>query len=137
MLGGSPAFVALRDKAVTGTIGFAFLISALIGKPLLYPIARATMARESAESLARFEAMRGSDELHRTVMTMTWVWGLGLVGEVTLSVLLYRLLPLGAYLGVGPLVGYGSIGALALWTLLYRRRRQGIVMAPLGEQRPE
>lgn len=120
--GGSARFLQLREKMVTLAIGLAFLISAAIGKPLILPLARASMARRSPEDLARFEAARGNDQLHRMIMVMTLVWGGVLVAEFCLGAALIFAMPIQDFLIVGPVLSYATLGLLALWTLLYRRR---------------
>jgi hypothetical protein len=104
-------------------IGMAFIVSALIGRPLIGPLARATVARESAEALAEFDAHRDHGPLRHMIAVMTWVWGLGLLANFAVSVLLIYSLSVGQYLVIGPIVGYGTMGALAGWTVLYRRYR--------------
>lgn len=121
--GGSAQMLQLREKLVTLAIGLAFLGSAAFGKPLIYPLARATMARQSDQALAEFDA-KGNDALVRhTVMVMTLVWGIGLLADFAISVALIYLLPIEAYLVAGPVVGYAAIGGMTLWTILYRRYR--------------
>jgi hypothetical protein len=127
--GGSVQMLALREKMVTVLIGLVFLGSAAIGKPLIYPLARATMARESDQALAEFDAKRGSATVHHTVMVMTLVWGFGLLADAAVSVVLVYSLPMSAYIIVGPIIGYGSIGGLTLWTVLYRRYRTRYAVA--------
>ncbi|WP_157098935.1 VC0807 family protein [Novosphingobium rosa] len=122
--GGSAQFLQLREKLVTLAIALAFLGSAAIGKPLIYPLARATMARESARSLAEFDAKRDDAMVRHTVMVMTLVWGFGLLVDFLVSVALIYALSIEAYLVVGPVIGYGAMGGLALWTVLYRRYRE-------------
>jgi len=51
--GGGPRMLQLREKLVSGVIGLAFLISAAIGRPLIYELARAGMAREGASEADR------------------------------------------------------------------------------------
>jgi len=125
--GGSARFLELREKMVTLLFGLAFLGSAAIGRPLIWPLARATMARESGEALAQFEADRDHPMLRRTIMVMTLAWGFGLVADVAVSVGLIYALPVGTYLIVGPLLGYATIGGLTVWTVWYRRHRTRIV----------
>jgi hypothetical protein len=122
--GGSARLLALREKFVTLAIGMAFLISAAIGKPLIYPLARATMARRSAAEAEAFDARRDHAAVRRTIMVMTLVWGFGLVAEFCLGAALLFVLPIGQYLAVSPVLGYGTIGGLVLWTAVYRRRRE-------------
>ena len=123
MLGGGGAkFLQLREKLVTGVIGFVFLGSALIGKPLIYELARATMRRKSEEEAQQFEALQVHAGFRRTMMIMTLVWGGGLLADVAVSVVLVFALSIREYLIVNPILGYGTMGALSLWSFLYGRR---------------
>jgi hypothetical protein len=130
--GGSARFLQLREKLVTALIGLAFLGSAAIGRPLIGPLARATVARESADALATFEARRNEPRLRRMIMVMTLVWGFGLLADFAVSVLLIESMSVADYLVAGPIVGYGSIGGLTLWTVIYRRRARR-AMAPRSD----
>jgi intracellular septation protein A len=123
MLGGGGArFLQLREKLVTGVIGLVFLGSAVIGKPLIYELARATMRRKSEVEAQEFEALQVHAGFRRTMMVMTLVWGLGLLADVAVSVVLVFALSIRQYLLVNPVLGYGTTGALGLWTFLYGRR---------------
>jgi hypothetical protein len=128
MLGGGGAkFLQLREKLVTGAIGLAFLVSALIGKPLVYELARANMRRKSEGEAQQFEALQVHAGFRRTMTVMTLVWGLGLVADVAVGVALVFTLSIRTYLIVNPVLSYGTMGALTLWTFLYgqRARRHG------------
>ena len=121
--GGSAQLLQLREKTATLLVALAFLGSAAIGKPLIYPLARASMARESAEIAAAFEARRHNAAVRHTVMVMTLAWGFGLLADFAVSVLLIYSVSIATYLILGPIIGYGTIGALTVWTMLYRRHR--------------
>ena len=125
--GGGVQFLQLREKLVTGAIGLAFVGSALIGKPLIFELARATKRRKSAGGAEEFEALQVYAGFRRTMMVMTWVWGLGLLADVAVSVVLVFALSIREYLIVNPILGYGTMGALSLWTFLYGQhaRRRG------------
>jgi hypothetical protein len=125
--GGGVRFLQLREKLVTGAIGLAFLGSALIGKPLVYELARASMQRKSESEAEQFALLRAHAGFRRTMMVMTLVWGLGLIADMAISVLLLFALSIREYLIVNPIIGYGAIGALSLWSFLYgqRARRRG------------
>jgi hypothetical protein len=124
--GGSVRFLQLREKLVTVTIGLVFLGSAAIGKPLIYQLARATLQRRSPSELEGFEAMRDNPFFRRTMTTMTLVWGFGLVGEAMLAACLVLVLSIAQYLVVGPIVGYGTMGALSFWTYWFSQRQRRI-----------
>ena len=121
--GGSAQLIALKEKMVTLLFAFAFLGSAMIGKPLIYPLARATMARQSKEAAESFDRRRDEAPVRYTVTVMTWVWGLGLLADALLSILLVYSLPMRLYLIAGPILSYATFGGLAAWTFLYRRYR--------------
>ena len=124
--GGSVKFLQLRERMVTMLIGLLFLGSAAIGKPLIYQLARATIMRRSSSELQEFEAMRDNVHFRRVMTIMTLVWGFGLVGEASLAVVLVFTLSVHDYLIAGPILGYGTTGALSLWTFLYARERRRI-----------
>jgi hypothetical protein len=125
--GGGVQFLQLREKLVTGVIGLAFVGSALIGKPLIYELARATKRRKSAAEAEEFEALQVHAGFRRTMVVMTWAWGLGLLADVAVSVVLVFALSIREYLIVNPILGYGTMGALSLWSFLYgqRAKRRG------------
>jgi hypothetical protein len=60
-------------------------------------------------------------------VVMTWAWGLGLLADVAVSVVLVFALSIREYLIVNPILGYGTMGALSLWSFLYgqRAKRRG------------
>ena len=120
--GGGVRFLQLREKLVTGVIGLVFLGSALIGKPLIYELARASMRRKSAAEAEQFEALQVHAGFRRTMTVMTLVWGLGLLADVAVAVVLVFVLSIREYLLVNPILGYGTMGALSLWSFLYGRR---------------
>lgn len=120
--GGGVQFLQLREKLVTGVIGLAFVGSALIGKPLIYELALATKRRKSAAEAEEFEALQIYAGFRRTMLVMTWVWGLGLLADVAVAVVLVFTLSIREYLIVNPILGYGTMGVLTLWSFLYGRR---------------
>ncbi|THD38236.1 MAG: hypothetical protein E7773_00290 [Sphingomonas sp.] len=120
--GGGPQFLLLREKLVTGAIGLVFLGSALVGKPLVYQLARASMRRKSEGEAEAFAALQVHAAFRRTMTVMTLVWGFGLVADVTLGVVLVFTLSVREYLIVNPILSYGTMGALSLWSFWYGRR---------------
>ena len=125
--GGGAKFLQLREKLVTVSIGLVFVGSAAIGRPLIYQLARATIMRRTPHELADFEAMRENVHFRRVMMRMTLVWGFGLLIEAGVAAALVMTLSIHNYLIVAPIVGYGTMGGLSLWTWWYAResRRRG------------
>src|SRR6201996_3930508 len=84
-LGGSPRMLLLRESLVSGAVGVAFLLSLPMPRPLIFYLARATVAREMAGGAAHFEALwRERPGLAPAMRTMTLVWGVGLTAETAL-----------------------------------------------------
>ena len=127
--GGSVHLLQLREKLVTALIGMVFLVSAAVGRPLVYQLARAGMMRNRSSELAAFEGLRDNAFFRRSMTLMTLVWGFGLVGEAALSCALVYTISVREYLIVGPVIGNASMGALGLWTFWYSRRQRRLGQA--------
>ncbi len=122
--GGSPRLLLMRESLVTGLIGLAFLGSAAIRRPLIYVLANATMTRRSAAEGEEFRAARDQPGFRRAMTVMTLVWGSGFVAETCVRSVLVFSIPVSRFLIIAPIMGYGTIGLLALWTFLYARRKE-------------
>ncbi len=120
--GGGVQMLQLREKLVTAVIGLVFVASAAIGKPLVFELARATMRRKSEDEAREFEGLQVHAGFRRTMTIMTLVWGFGLLADVAIAVVLVFELSIREYLIVNPILGYGTMGALSLWSFLYGRR---------------
>lgn len=122
--GGSVRFLQLRENLVNAIIGAIFLVSAAIRKPLIYQLALAGARRKSAAGAAEIERLRDNVHFRRTMMLMTIVWGTGLVAETAFACVLVFSMSIQAYLVVSPILAYGTIGALGLWTAWYGNRQR-------------
>jgi hypothetical protein len=120
--GGSARFLQLRENLVTGLIGLAFLGSAAIGRPLIYQLAHAGELRKSPADANRFEALREKPRFRRAMTVMTLVWGFGLIGQTIVACVLVFRISIRHYLIVSPILGYGTMGGLALWNFWYVKR---------------
>ena len=120
--GGSPRMLLLRESLVSGAVGVVFLLSLPMRRPLIFYLARATVAREMAGGAAHFEALwRERPALASSMRLMTLVWGIGLTGETALRAWMALTWPIERFLVVSPFIGYGIYSGLALWTLWYRK----------------
>lgn len=122
-LGGSARFLLLRESLVSGAIGVVFLLSLAFRKPVVFYLARATIARELEHGEERFEALwRERLSLRSSIRLMTLVWGVGLSVETMIRSWLAWNWPIEQYLVVSPVISYGIYGGLTLWTIWYRTR---------------
>lgn len=120
--GGSVRFLQLRENLVTGVIGLAFLVSAAIGRPLIYQLALAQKSRESQTEASHFESLRDKPRFRRIMTLMTLVWGFGLLFQTTVACVLVFRMPIPRYLLFSPFISYGTIGGLSLWSFWYGNR---------------
>ena len=119
---GGVRLLQLRGQLAKVVIGFVFLASAAMGKPLIYQLARARIKRRSSAEVASFEAMRDRPAFRRAMMIMTLAWGTGLIVETVISYVLTFVLTVEQYLIARPIMDFSSIGALTAWTYWYARR---------------
>ncbi|PXW22878.1 VC0807 family protein [Paraburkholderia caballeronis] len=119
----------VREPLVSGIVGVFFLLSLSMKRPLVFYLARSTMARERSGQEKAFDAMWQSRPALRTsIRLMTVVWGLGLVGEN--AVRFWMAIAMNGSNGQrwSMAVRYATYAGLMLWTVGYRRwyvRRQG------------
>jgi hypothetical protein len=125
--GGSAKFLQLRENLVTGLIGLVFLGSAAIGRPLIYQLARASKLRQSKAEAERFESLRNKQHFRHGMTVMTLVWGFGLLAQTAVACMLVFRVSIPRYLVISPILGYGTMACLALWTFWYvkRMKRRG------------
>ncbi|MGI4814658.1 MAG: VC0807 family protein [Janthinobacterium lividum] len=120
-----PGRESLRDPVISGAIGVAFLLSLLMPRPLIYYLARSTLARQSDDGhgAERFEEnWRRWPALPGKLRWMTVVWGVGLIVENVLRTYISWISPQGQLQWLADTVRYGIWAALTLWTF-YRRRQ--------------
>ncbi len=122
--GGSVRALQFRENLVGAFVGVAFLGSLLVRRPLIYELARASIARASAAESTAFTMLRAHPRFRRAMTTMTWVWGLGLLAQTAVAFALIVAMPIRDYLIAGPIFGYASFGALGWWTFLYARQQR-------------
>ncbi|HEX7390681.1 MAG TPA: VC0807 family protein [Acidiphilium sp.] len=127
--GGSVSDLQLRQNFVTAAIGLGFLVSAAIGRPLIYQLARAAKMRTSPAEVERFERLRDNHHFRRTMMIMTLVWGIGLLISSGIGCILVFSLSVPDYLIANPIVSYGIIGVLILWSIWYDKRQRRLIEA--------
>lgn len=124
--GGSPKLLQLRENAVTGLVGFVFLASLLMRRPLIYHLAAATFARQGASSSDRLASFAATPRGESFFRHLTILWGVGLVVQTAVMIWLVYLWPIGRYLLLSPFIGYGILGLLFAGTLWYRRSLRSV-----------
>ncbi|HEX3984821.1 MAG TPA: VC0807 family protein [Acidisoma sp.] len=122
VLGGSPKLLQIRENAVTGLIGVVFLVTLLLERPLIYHLTLAVFVRQGREEAQRLEGFAATEKGVAFFRHLTLLWGVGLVAQTAVMVWLVYLWPIGRYLLLSPVIGYGILGLLLAGTFWYRRR---------------
>jgi hypothetical protein len=112
LTGGDGFIVKIKGVLITGPIGVAFLLSALIGRPLIGVIFR---------YLARRNPGRRLPDHHQATVTTLLIGGM-LTLSAAVTVVLALTLPTAMYLALSDVVGLGIIGLGFLAIFLVRRR---------------
>jgi intracellular septation protein A len=114
LIGGDEKFILIRESYVTGIMGFIFLASLLFGKPLIYHFAK-RFAGDKTKAITQWEY----PNYRRVIRLMTLVWGLSLLLEASVKVMLVYNLSISQFLAVSPICMYGILGLTILWTVKY------------------
>lgn len=123
LISNDPRVLLIKESFVTAFLGAAFLVTALAGRPLL-----ATFAREVTNAdPARLESPRA----RVAIRNLSIIWGLGLLGEAAVRVMISFVLPPAVVLTVSPLLAIVVFGGLALITAR-RAQRARTASAPLA-----
>lgn len=115
---------AFEDPMVSGMVGASFLVSLTLRRPLVFYLARSTMAREDHRSAESFEKhWRERPTLAAYIRLMTLVWGVGMTGENILRSLIVWQWPDDPRSALASgFLRYGVYAGLTLWTFWCRRR---------------
>jgi len=117
---GDPRVILAKDSVVTGVLGIAFLGSCVVGRPLMYALARRMLPPERQ---AEADTRLGSDPRYRArLVTMSAVWGVILLAEAVARVVLVFTLPVDLMFGLSHVLQFAAVGLAILWSFLYGRR---------------
>lgn len=134
-LGGGPKLLLIRESLFTAFFGLACLISLLCRRPLFFFFGRYAAAGSDPARLAWYDGLWQQAGFRRMYRIITLVWGLVLVGEFALRlVLIYTVSP-AMVLAISPVV-LGGVSLLAgLWTAK-SAARSGKALAPARTSAP-
>lgn len=118
-LGGNAFVLKVRDSAFTALFGLVCLASLSQHRPLMFHLGKALSAGDDDDRRAAYDELFLQPTARRTFQIITAVWGLGLVGEATVRVLLAVVLSTGAFVAASPVIGAVFFGGLFVFTLRY------------------
>jgi hypothetical protein len=115
-LGGSEKLLLVRESLITASVGVIFLCSLLFTRPIMFYLALRFIGKSDFADNWKYDYFRFVMRL------MTFVWGILLLLEATVRVIMVFKLSTEQYLLFSNFVLYGFIGTAILWTIFYRKR---------------
>ncbi|MFH8572065.1 VC0807 family protein [Streptomyces sp. NPDC017993] len=114
----------VKDSGVTGLFGALCLATLLAPRPLMFYFGRKFATDGTPESTAWWNGMWQYDGFRRTMTVMTAVWGVAYLLEAGVRIALAFVVDTGTMVVISPVMAYGVLGALSVWTALYAKRSQ-------------
>ncbi|TDK58819.1 hypothetical protein E2K98_21660 [Bacillus salipaludis] len=121
VLGGNERLILLRESMVTGLLGLIFLGSLFFAKPLIYHFAIRFSASNQGEKKGQFTKNWEIPYFRFVLRVMTAIWGIALLGEAAVKIVLVYELSISSFLAVSQIIFYCFIGVAILFTIIYRR----------------
>jgi intracellular septation protein A len=122
LISGNERLILVRESFVTGIMGLIFLGSLATQRPLIYHFALQFTVGKTQEERAAFADNWNIPYVQKVLRILTIGWGIALLGEALLKVILVYNLSVSAFLAISSLVTYGTIGLAIAWTVVYRRK---------------
>ncbi|WP_435059210.1 VC0807 family protein [Streptomyces sp. bgisy060] len=113
----------VKDSGVTGLFGLLCLGTLLAPRPLMFYFGRKFATDGTPAGTAWWNGMWQFEGFRSTMRTMTLVWGVAYVTEALARIALAYLLPTATMVALSPIMIYGVLGVLAVWTAWFGKRR--------------
>ena len=128
-LGGNAFVLKVRDSVFTALFGVVCLVSLAWRRPIMFFIGRALSAGNDPDKVLAYDALYDMPTAPRTFAAITACWGVGLITEAGLRVVLAVVLPTGPFLAASPALAGTVFGGLFVFTVWFSKRARRI-----GEQ---
>jgi hypothetical protein len=121
-LGGNAFVLKVRDSGFTVVFGLTCLVSLRFGsRPMMFIIGRAMSAGEDTVRLRLFDDLWEIPPARVVFRIVTLVWGVGLISEGVLRVVLAKALPTGVFVILNPIVAAMFVGTMFGFTVWFTR----------------
>ncbi|WP_327262394.1 hypothetical protein OG444_13400 [Streptomyces sp. NBC_01232] len=112
----------IKDSGVTGLFGLLCLATLLAPRPLMFYFGRKFATDGTPESTAWWNGLWQYEGFRTSMNRMTLVWGVAYVTEAVVRVVLAFTLSTRTMVVVSPVMIYGVLAALGVWTAMYGKR---------------
>ena len=122
LLGGNTYVLKIRDAALTAAFGVACIVTLYThDRPAFFYVTRYLSAGSDPAKVSAFDLLHEVPTGRRTFRVLSVVWGIGLVVEAAVRMVLAGLLPTGTFLAVSPFITASIIGSLFAFTVVYSK----------------
>jgi hypothetical protein len=121
VLHGNATLLKIRESVFTGVFGLVCLGSLLRRRPVMFYMGRMFATGNDPVKVAEFEGVWDLPGAPGRFRFVTAVWGLALVAEAVVRVVLAVVLSTQRFLEIVPVVGWGVLGGLLFFTTRYVR----------------
>jgi hypothetical protein len=135
LISGDPFFYLIKESLLTGVWGLIMLGSLLASKPLTYYFGRQFMAGGDPARAAWYDGLWAKPQFRAVQRWICAMWGVGLVAEALLRVVLVYVLPISAFLLVSQVLAFGVMGLLMVATMLVGKRMRARAERQAAEAR--
>jgi hypothetical protein len=118
----NPLFVLVRGSVGNVVFGFLCFGSLVVGRPVMFYVARQFTAGWDAGAAARFEAQWREPGARHVFRTITVAWGVWLLVLAAGRVAAAVLLPVSTFLVAWPVASNVGMFAMIYWSMVYGRR---------------
>ena len=130
-LNGSAMLLKIRESMVTGVFGVICLASLPMSRPAMSYLGRAFATGGDPDKVAEFDARWELPTVPRRFRVVTAVWGVSLVGEALLRMVLAMTIPTQAFLVISQVVNWAVLGGLLWFSVASTRAGERQVVALL------
>jgi hypothetical protein len=125
LLGGNAYVLKVRDAFFTAIFGIACIVTVYThDRPAFFYVSRYLSAGNDPAKVAAYNQLHELETGRHTFRVLSVAWGIGLVVEGTLRMVLAEALPTGTFLAMSPFVTATIIGSLFAFTVVYTKRVQ-------------
>lgn len=120
----SPGMVLIKDSAVTGLVGLAFLASLLFPRPVMFYFGRKFATNGSKEAVAYWNGLWRFAGFRHTQRVLTATWGLAFLAEAVLRIIVVvtGVLPVKTLLLLSGILPFVILAGLMTFTFVYSAR---------------
>ncbi len=121
---GNARFILIKESFFTGLFGLVFLGSLLRDRPLGFYFGRRFASQGERARMEYWDSLWQYPQFRHSQRVITAVWGVGLIADAAIRVLLVFVLSVTAFMIASQILFFGIFIALFMWMMAYARRRK-------------